>query len=187
MGDYYRRDRYDGNEGRRHSRDDANRLSAYDDRGRDNRGREVRSQPPPRPRSRERYYDRDLDDYPYTSRDRPRDTWVENRDRYRDPQDRNDIPHAKAEESGQSPERRESGEVEPSQPPSGPRTDRQQPRGSHDDPYDSGKPNSQIIFRGLDKEITETDVPMISLYLEQSLMFHSCNNSSTRKTLQLNL
>ena len=182
MGDYYRRDRYDGNEDRRHSRDDTYRLSAYNDRG-----REERYQPPPRPHSRERYYDRDRDDYPYTGWDRPRGTRGEDRDRHRDPRDRNDITHADAEESRQSPERRESGEVEPTHPPSGPRTERQQPRGPYDDPYDSGKPNSQIIFRGLDKEITETDVTMISLYLEQSLMFHSCNNSSTRKMLQLNL
>ena len=161
MGDYHRRDRYDGNESRRYSRDDTYRPSGYNDRE-----REDRYQPPPRPRSRERYYDRDRDrdDRPYTGRDRPRDTRMEDRDRYYDTRDRNESP---PEEPRHSPERRESaGELE-AHPPSAPRSDRQ--RGSHDDPYDSGKPNSQIIFRGIDKEITETDVYDF-LYLEQSLM-----------------
>ena len=136
MGDYYRRDRYDA-ESRHHSKDDGYRPSE--------RGRGDRYQPsPPRPRSRERYQDRD-DYYSSRDRDRPRNI-ADDRDRYRDTRD--DYTRSTREESKERD--RDPTEVEPTQLPGAHR-----PR---DDPYDAGKPNCQVIFRGLEKELTETDV-----------------------------
>ena len=54
-----------------------------------------------------------------------------------------------------SPANRHSGDFD-IHPPSGPRADRY--KDGHEDSYDAGKPNSQIIFRGLEKDVSETDV-----------------------------
>lgn len=162
MGDYFRRDRYDA-ESRHYSRDDSYRPSE--------RGRGDRYQPsPPRPRSRERYHDRDRDDYYYSNRDRPRNI-ADDRDRYRDTRDRGDYTSSTREEPQQGD--RDLSEVEPWHPPSGPR-----PR---DDPYDAGKPNSQVIFRGLEKEFTETDVYDFFITLETNFSIVATISSQSRR------
>jgi hypothetical protein len=173
MADYYRRDGYGGDnkgDGGRYSRDDEYRQ-------RD------RYSPPGRSRSRERYQDRSRDDYPYRDsdrsrdgriddRDRYRDGRIDDRDRYRDSRDRDDIRPSSREDRGErlnrskSPVRQEVGDSELPAPRE-PKSDRH--RGSYDDPYDAGKPNSQVIFRGLEKDVSETDVYDF-FHLEQSLI-----------------
>ena len=162
MGDYYRRDRYDA-ETRHYSRDDSYRPSE--------RGRGDRYQPsPPRPRSRERYQDQDRDDYYYSNRDRdrPRNT-ADDKDRYRDTRD--DYTRSTREE----PKERDwnPSEAEPMQHPSAPRL--------RDDPYDAGKPNSQVIFRGLEKEFTETDVYDFFTTLETNFSIVATISSQSRR------
>jgi hypothetical protein len=179
MGDYYRRDRYDGGEARRSLRED-NYRDWDNDRGQDDR-----YPAPGRPRSRERYQDRDREDYLYRDRDRPRDARVDDRDWYHDSQEKDDYQYSTQRTSkGRpvSPAERDMGEYE-TRPPREPRSDRQ--RGSYEDaPYDAGKPNSQVIFRGLDKEMTESDV--YDFFIFRTITnFHSCNNFSKIKALQL--
>ena len=156
MGDYFRRDRYDA-ESRHYSRDDSYRPSE--------RGRGDRYQPsPPRPRSRERYQDRDRDDYYYSNRDRPRNI-TDDRDRYRDTRDRDNYTSSTREEPQQRD--RDPSEIVPRQP--------------RDDPYDAGKPNSQVIFRGLDKEFTETDVYDFFITLETNFSIVATISSQSRR------
>ena len=164
MGDYYRRDRYDG-ESQYYSRDDSYRPSE--------RGRGDRYQPsPPRPRSRERYQDRARDDYYYSSRDRdrPKDT-TDDKDRYRDTRDRDDYTRSTRE--GPKERDRDPSEMELTQSPSAPR--------HRDDPYDAGKPNSQVIFRGLEKEFTETDVYDFFITLETNFSIVATISSQSRR------
>src|SRR5579862_5131979 len=151
MGDYYRRDKYDNDDDRyerRYPRDE------YD------RGRSDRYQPLPGSRSRERYPDRERDDYRRDTdwresaddRNRgDRDIHYDSRDRdYRSPP-----PHDRDYFSqSRSPPRRPRELEEPSQLPAGPRSQRTKP----EETFDAGKPNSQIIFRGIDKDMTEADV-----------------------------
>ena len=180
MGDSYRRDRFDNNPreaGRGYSRDEEYRSrDHYPDR------RDARYSPP-RSRSRERYPDRGRDDHSY----RDRDPYKRRRDERNDREDRGDrdsrdYPRespdrgpvritaldAVAEPYGRSPSplRRHSEDFDVP-PPSGPRADRY--KDNYDDSHDAGKPNSQIIFRGLEKNITEPDVSDF-FYLEQSLI-----------------
>jgi len=169
MGEYYRRDRYDGND-RRYSREDSHQrpLDYHSERG----GREERY-PPPRSRSRERaYQDRDREeDYSYR-RDRDRDRHYDYSPPPTSPQPTttittdHDIDH----------------------PPRAPRFDRGKPPQQHypEDSYDAGKPNAQVIFRGLDKEITETDVYKHFHTFRTITNIHSYNNFFTfNKTLPL--
>ena len=80
-----------------------------------------------------------------------------------------------------SPKKRPIDDFE-TQPPHETRFGRYHP--AHDDPYDAGKPNSQIIFRGLEKDVSETDV--YDFFLFRTITdFHSCNNFSTIKALPL--
>src|SRR5579862_4003188 len=181
MGDYYRWDRYDNNAreaGRGHSRDDEYRSrDHYNDR------RDPRYSPPPRSRSRERYPDRGRNDHFY----RDRDPYKDRRDERNESNDRNDRDSrdhsreshdrghmritaldaiAEPYQRSPSPPKRHSGDFD-IHPPSGPRADRY--KDGHEDSYEAGKPNSQIIFRGLEKNITEPDVSDF-FYLEQSLI-----------------
>jgi hypothetical protein len=167
MADYYRRDRYGGD-----NRGDGGRYS------RDNEYRpRDRYSPPRRSRSRERYQegsrdDYSRDDYSYRDGDRSRDSRIDERDRYRDSRDRADFRPSSREDRGERPNRSKSPVIrevgDPELPaPHEPRSDRN--RGSYDDPYDAGKPNSQVIFRGLEKDVSETDVYDF-FHLEQSLI-----------------
>ena len=161
MGDYYRRDRYDGES--RNSRDDSYRPS---ERGRGDRYQSS----PPRPRSRERYQDRD--DFYYSNRDRDRPREIrDDKDRYRDARDRDDYTRSTREEPNERDQ--DPSEVEPTQFPSAPR--------HRDDPYDAGKPNSQVIFRGLDKEFTETDVYDFFITLETNFSIVATISSQSRR------
>ena len=180
MGDYYRRDRYDDD--RRYYRDDNDRrYDRYNDR--DDR------YPPPHRRSPDLYYDRDRErgDHSYREREKDR-SWERDRDdreRYQDypPRDlsRSEGREEVVERSRSPPEERD---IELQHPPKGPRSERH--RGHHDDPFDAGKPNSHVIFRGLDKDIAETHVS--EFLLPRSITnFRSCNNFFTIKALQLNL
>jgi len=182
MGDYYRRDRYDDD--RRYYRDDHDRrYDRYNDRERDDR------YPPTHRRSPDLYYDRDRDrgDSSYRERERDR-SWErdrDDRDRYHDYPPRDHSRSAGRDEfverSRSPPEERD---LEPQHPPTGPRSDKN--RGPHDVHYDAGKPNSHLIFRGLDKDIAETHVSEF-LLLRSITNFRSCNNFFTIKALQLNL
>ena len=177
MADYYRRDGYGGDnrgDGGRYSRDDEYRQ-------RD------RYSPPRRSRSRERYQDGSREDYSYRDGDRSRDGRIDDRDRYRDSRDRDDLRPSSREDRGErlnrskSPIKQEVGDSEVPAPRE-PRSDRN--RGSYDDPYDAGKPNSQVIFRGLEKDVSETDV--YDFFSFRTITdFHSCNNFSTTKALLL--
>lgn len=180
MADYYRRDRYDGSEARRSSREDPNRdWDHYNDRGRDDRYPSYG-----RPQSRERYQDRDLEDYSYENRDKGRDVGVDDRDWYRDSRGRDDYQYSAQIPKGRpaSPVERDAGEYE-TRHPREPRSDRQ--RGSYEDAaYDAGKPNSQVIFRGLDKDMTDSDV--YDFFIFRAITnIHSCNSFSKIKALQL--
>ena len=150
MGDYYRRDRFDDGKDRRYATREDNYQRPVADYHSERAGGEERY---PRSRSRERYQDRDREDYSYR-RDR-------DRERHYD--------------SPSPPQHYLDHDIEA--PPQGPRSDRgkppQQQQQQHypEDSYDAGKPNAQVIFRGLDKEITETDVyKHIFILLEHSLI-----------------
>jgi hypothetical protein len=184
MGDYYRRDRHESNPrdgGRGYARDEEHRSrDYYSDR------RDSRYSPPPRSRSRERYQERGRDDDSYHAREHYRDR-RDDRDRSRESYDReNTRPPVRDEREEQyprpsSPHKRHSEDFD-IQPPSGPRADRY--KEPHEDSYNTGKPNSQIIFRGLDKDMTETDVSDF-LSFRTITDFHSYNNFFSTKALQL--
>ena len=116
------------------------------------------------PRENYRYDDRERDEH-YRSRDRyplDRDEHDRDRDRRSVWTDRDDSSH--------SHDYRQ--ENEPAEVPRDSRSERHR---AHDDQYDAGKPNSQIIFRGLDKDVTELDVyDIYSVAVDAD--FHSCNN-----------
>lgn len=175
MGDYYRRERHDGDD-RRYSRDHESHhrpLDYHSERAREDR------HPPPRQRSRERYQDRDREDYAYR-RDRDRDRETRHRDPRSEDRDRNyGSPPV-------SPPSADHDNID--HPPRGPRSDRgkQQQYQYAEDSFDAGKPNAQVIFRGLDKQVTETDVYIQFHALRTITNIRSCNNSFTfNKTLPL--
>jgi len=169
MGDYYRADRYShAEDDRRYPREDSHRYDYSGERARDDH-----HPPQGRSRSRERPIDRDRDDYYRDDyygdrgRDRERERWPNDRDRYRDSRD-NDGPQSSARQ-----ERAEPYHDDHFMPSREPRQERH--RGQYEEPYDAGKPNSQVIFRGLDKDITEQDVyEFYSNFLEAMTDFHSC-------------
>ena len=192
MSGYYRRDR-DEYEYRRHPREDL----YPGDRGRDRHS-------PPRSRSRsrsqERYYDRDRDHAYYRDRGDDRD--------YRDDRDRD--PPRQPQQRGWDSKSEDRPSRQQARPPEylAPGVSLPQPleedegHGHHHhhhrhpraDAYDAGKPSSQIIFRGLDKEVTETDVlrifhTMLFRIITNLVIFvaYSCKVfSSINKTLPLN-
>jgi len=148
MGDYRGRDRYDADR-RRSSRDD------YYDRQRSDR---YPPQHHSRSRSGERYASNRADDYPP-----PRDRYYDDTSgrNYRSPPPQHSDDYSPGP---RSPLKREAEAdlLQPAQPPPNePRSDRHRPQifnNSGDQSFDAGKPNSQIIFRGIDKEMTEADV-----------------------------
>jgi len=177
MGDYYRRDRVDDGKDRRYATREDNYQRPVADYHSEGAGGEERY---PRSRSREGYQDRDREDYSYRrdrDRDRQRDPRSQDRDRHYD--------------SPSPPQPYVDHDIEA--PPQGPRSDRgkppQQQQQQHhypEDSYDAGKPNAQVIFRGLDKETTETDVYKHFHTLRTFTNIHSCNNFFTfNKTLPL--
>jgi len=148
MSDYYRRgERYDD----RHDR----RYPLRDDYDRDSRGRNGRYSPPlgPRSRSRERDdYHRDRDRRDPRDRDEFRDPYSDSRERdYRSP------PRYDRERYSplppRSPSKRDVQEIH-EDAPSEPRSQRY----NAETALGSGKPNTQVIFRGIDKSMTEADV-----------------------------
>jgi hypothetical protein len=180
MGDYYRRDQHGDDSGRYVIDDDYQRPAG-------DRRKDGRNSPPARSRSRERYQDRIRDDYSYRGNDRSRDSHFDNRDRHRDNRDRDDSRMSRREEYGErqsrlkSPIRQDHNDPEP-QAPREPQYDHQ--RASYEEPYDAGKPNSQVIFRGLEKDVSEADV--YDFFSSRTIAnFHSCNNCSTTKALLL--
>jgi hypothetical protein len=191
MADYHRRDRdRDGSEYRRYSREDSYR----EDRGRDRRDdRYSPPRSPPPSRSRERYLDHDRDDYAYDRDDRDHRDDSRDRGPPRQPREWDSRPA----DPYNSQEPRPSEYLAPGVSIHQPSDDdldnghhRRHPRG---DAYDAGKPSSQIIFRGLDKEFSETDVlRTIHIMLFRTianLLFGECSCrviSSTNKTLPLN-
>jgi hypothetical protein len=161
MGEYYRRDRYNSDT-RGYSREEAYRHNDYSN----NRRQGDRYQSYRQDRPREHYQERERDAYYYAvDPERSRGHREDGKEWYGETHPRDNTPPHAREERALATERHVDQSKSPvgravdsfdTQPLLEPRSDRH--RGSQDDYYDAGKPNSQVIFRGLDKEVTEMDV-----------------------------
>ena len=190
MSGYSRRDR-DEYEYRRYPRE-----NPYPgDRGRD------RYSPPrsrSRSRSRERYHGRDRDDHTYHRDTRDDREYRDDGDRNppRQPQQRgwDSRPEGRPFHQQAQPAAYLAPGVSLPQPLEEEESHGHHHRHPRGDAYDAGKPTSQIIFRGLDKEVTETDVlrifhTMLFRIITNLVIFvaYSCKVfSSINKTLPLN-
>jgi hypothetical protein len=192
MADYHRRDRgKDGYEYGRYSQEDSYRG----DRGRDRRdGRYSPPRSPPGARSRERYLDHDRDDYAYDRDDGDYRDDSRDRDPARQPREWDSRPTDPFNSQEARPSEYLAPGVSLHQQSDDDRDSGQHWRHPRGDAYDAGKASSQIIFRGLDKEVSETDVLrtfhiMLFRTIANLLFFGECSCrviSSTSKTLPLN-
>jgi hypothetical protein len=169
MSDRHQRDRYDGYHGRTYQSDESGRWNeSHDDRRYSERERYPR---PPRSPPQERHYDREIDSYNYgEDRGRSNERMGDDiRDRFNEqPYYRDNSPSYNL---GEGREERDSGNYGPSPSmgqdyemeeteyaPKGPRSGRRRRPQQQQDQWDAGKPSAQVIFRGIDKSMTEADV-----------------------------